>query len=81
MIIEEVPYDKKLHFGAGLGISLVVGIVTFVPLYGLIAGVVAGFAKEVYDWHDYGKFDVKDMIFTWLGTLAGFGIITALHYI
>lgn len=79
--IKSIPYDKKLHFGAGLGIALLVGIVSFVPWYGLVAGVLAGIAKEVYDWHDYGKFDVKDMIATWIGALVGFGIITALQYI
>ncbi len=61
--------DKKLHMLCGLLISLLIGLDN--PIYGLFAGVVAGAAKEVYDYLDYGLFDKYDMLATWAGALIG----------
>lgn len=61
--------DKKLHLLAGLGIAIIFGWQN--PLIGLAAGFIAGVAKEVYDYFDYGLFDKKDMLFTWLGATIG----------
>ncbi len=64
-----MPYDKKLHFLWGCIIALLIGL--YNPIYGLSAGVVAGVAKEVYDYLDYGLFDKYDMLATWAGALIG----------
>lgn len=64
-----MPYDKKLHFLCGCIISLLVGL--YNPLYGLYAGVVAGVAKEVYDYYDYGGPDIKDFLATAVGSILG----------
>lgn len=61
--------DKKLHLICGLAIAIVFG--WQYPLIGLLAGVIAGIGKEVYDYFDYGLFDKKDMLFTWLGATIG----------
>ena len=66
--------DKLYHFIAGFLISLIGGY--FNPLCGLFLGIFAGVAKEVYDYYDYGLFDKKDMLFTWLGAIIGYlGVI------
>lgn len=64
-----MPYDKKLHLICGCIIALLIGL--YNPICGLSAGVTAGAAKEVYGYYDYGKFDTKDMFFTWAGALIG----------
>lgn len=64
-----MPYDKKLHILCGLLLSLLIGV--YNPIYGLFAGVVAGVAKEVYDYYDYGLFDKYDMLATWAGAVIG----------
>lgn len=64
--------DKKLHLLAGLGISIIFGWQN--PLIGLVAGLLAGIAKEVYDYMDYGLYDTKDMLYTWVGTVLGAGL-------
>lgn len=64
--------DKKLHLLAGLAIAIIFGWQN--PLIGLAAGFVAGVAKEVYDYLDYGLLDKKDMFATWAGSLLGAGL-------
>ena len=66
-----MAYDKKLHFGAGVLIAVVVGAVLHKPEFGLVAALVAGVLKECWDWHSYGDFDEKDTFATWLGGLVG----------
>lgn len=66
-----MAYDKKLHFAAGFIISVCVGFILHEPLYGLAAAAFAGIMKEVRDWYVYRGPDVKDMVVTWLGGLAG----------
>ena len=72
-----MAYDKKLHFAAGLIISVCVGFALHEPLYGLAAAAFAGVMKEVRDWCVYRGFDWKDMVVTWLGGLVG-SIVTML---
>lgn len=65
-----MSYDKKkLHFLCGLLISLLIGL--YNPIYGLSASVTAGVAKELYDYLDYGLFDTKDILATWVGAAIG----------
>ena len=67
-----MAYDKKLHLASGLAIAFVFGIAN--PWIGLGCGMAAGVAKEIYDYFDYGLFDKKDMLFTWLGAAIGTGL-------
>lgn len=64
-----MPYDKKLHLICGCIIALFVGL--YSPAYGLLASLLAGAAKELYDYYDYGLFDKYDMLATWAGAVIG----------
>lgn len=82
-MFDKIPYDKKLHFAAGFIVTVVVGISLFwfavnsFVMIGIGTGFLAGIAKEIYDEYDYGGFDWKDMIATWIGALVG-GIMLAI---
>lgn len=67
----KIPRDKKLHFAAGLLISLSVGL-AFTPWLGFSLALLAGVLKEAWDWHVYRGPDWQDMLATWAGALAGF---------
>ena len=58
--------DKLSHFFAGAAIAATVALYLD-PLYGLVAGILAGLAKELYDRAGYGTPDFKDFIATALG--------------
>lgn len=62
-----MPHDKKLHLICGCIISLLIGLHN--PIYGLLVGMIAGIAKELYDYLDYGLFDKYDMLATWAGAV------------
>ena len=76
-----MAYDKKLHFIAGLCISVVAMLLYFYyygtvnVLLGFGGGMVAGVAKEVKDEITYGGFDKYDMLATWAGSLLGAGLV------
>ena len=60
--------DKYLHFIAGMIISAFFALV--VPtgnIWCVVPAIIAGFAKDLYDYYDYGTFDWKDVIATILG--------------
>lgn len=61
--------DKKLHMTCGFCIALFVGM--YNPKLGLTVGMVAGIAKEAYDYCSYGVFDKMDMLATWAGAVIG----------
>lgn len=54
--------DKKKHFLCGMVIGMA---------FTMVAAVVAGIAKEVYDKKKGGKFDADDMVATWIGGMIG----------
>jgi len=82
--IGSIPKDKKLHFYAGFGISVIVGLIFAYDgtafnniergvLVGVGAGVAAGIAKEVI-WDlllKKGQFDLVDAWATFFGTGLG----------
>ena len=76
-----MAYDKKLHFIAGLCISVVAMLLHFYyygtvnVLLGVGGGMVAGVAKEIKDEIAYGGFDKYDMLATWLGATVGAGLV------
>ena len=79
-----MAYDKKLHFIAGLCISVAAMLLYFYyygtvnVLPGIGCGMVAGVAKEVKDEITYGGFDELDMLTTWLGATVGTGLVCIL---
>jgi len=83
-ISAQIPYDKKLHIGAGFVIST---WGTFAAdacgynaeqsaLFGVVASFGAGVAKELADGCGFGTMDIKDFRATMYGGLVG----TALSY-
>ena len=70
--------DRKMHLGAGCFVSFV-SLIFFEAVHAhwmWVVGTVLFTAifKELKDWHDYGKFDIFDAIYT----VAGGGIGMAL---
>jgi len=65
-----MAFDKRLHFAAGLIISVIIGYYSS-PEWGLFAAMFAGLMKELRDWGCYRGFDWRDMMATWLGGLLG----------
>ena len=70
-----IPKDKTYHLIVGFIITLAVGLFFGNVAAGLLAGVVAGVAKEVKDYLDYGKFDGFDMFATWIGSFLGSAVV------
>ncbi len=61
---QSIGTDKYDHFAAGAATEVVGHKMDLTPTS---AAFVVGFAKELYDYADYGKFDAKDLLATWLG--------------
>jgi len=78
-IFPNIPVDKKLHFIAGFLIALIGGILTD-PITGIGFALAAGIAKECYDDYSYGKFDIADMLATWVGGACGFALVSLINY-
>jgi len=67
--------DKICHFLIGATIAIIVTLLSE-PLYGVIAGVVVGLIKELYDHYTYDLFDFFDLFATVAGAVIG---VMALH--
>ena len=78
-----LPVDKYIHF--------IVGILFGVLLYRLIplelgwrilislgGTALIGTAKETYDYLDYGLFDTKDLLATFIGGVVGLILVIGL---
>lgn len=74
-----IPRDKIYHFIAGL-ILCVIGCIALSPIGGIGLAVIGGISKECYDYYDYGKYDVFDMLATWVGGCAGFIVFALFNY-
>ena len=65
-----IPPDKQGHFIAGQAAFIAAFLLSWNPLYGLVASCIAGIGKEAYDKIiKKGKVDVFDAIATILGGL------------
>ena len=70
--------DKEMHFWAGVTVSIFTLIIfkaveaPYCPLW--VAGftIAAALGKEVKDLMDYGKFDWRDAVYTFVGGMSGF---------
>lgn len=70
--------DREMHFWAGCWISFA-ALILFEALgwhWGWTVSVVclAAIGKEVKDWHDYGKFDIFDALYTIAGGSIGMAL-------
>ena len=70
--------DKEMHVGAGCLISFV-ALIFFEAIHAhwiWVVGtvVVAAVGKELQDLHDYGKFDIFDMLYTIAGGSIGMAL-------
>jgi hypothetical protein len=63
--------DKLKHFIAGAIITLIVGAIAHNVIYGLIASMIAGIAKEVWDYMGNGVSDFGDVLATLQGAIIG----------
>ena len=69
--------DKLLHFLAGFFIAGLIGV--FNPLWGLLAGLIAGAVKEAYDrFTGKGTPEFLDFAFTAFGAVVA---IVAIIYV
>ena len=70
--------DKEMHFWAGVWVSffaLILFKAVDVPncwLWVLTAVIATAIGKELKDLLDYGKFDYRDAIYTFVGGMSGF---------
>jgi len=75
---DKIPIDKKLHFAAGAGISLVTYATVIqitdnhktATIWSIAIPIVVGLAKELIDEKKYKGFDSKDLAATALGGLS-----------
>lgn len=72
--------DKVLHLLAGFVISFLIGL--YNPVYGVFAGVAAGFAKEAFDFF-YNKYkqekvatvEMTDFVTTAIGAILAYIVL------
>ncbi len=69
-----------MHFLAGLLIAISAGFF-FGPEWGPAAAALAGLAKEIYDYFDYGEADILDAVATLAGGFAGFAVWELISWI
>lgn len=78
----QVPYDKKLHAGAGVVVgtwgTFAGNSMNWKPekaaLFGIGSVAAAGLGKELWDEIEYGGFDYKDLRATMYGGVVGVGL-------
>lgn len=63
--------DKRLHLEAGVIIAFFAAIYFASDLHGLYTGFIAGAIKELIDHIRYRGADLKDFLFTALGSIIG----------
>lgn len=70
-LLLRVPIDKWLHFIAGMVVAAVCVITFGWPGWvGFLAAVVAGLAKEAFDWYTTKVVEWKDGVATAIGGLV-----------
>lgn len=62
--------DKLYHFIAGILIFAICYLRWESPAICYLATIIIGTLKELYDYNNYGKFDVMDLVFTVAGGAA-----------
>lgn len=75
-----ISLDKQAHFFSGMALAFTVGLFSD-PLWGFLAAMAAGIAKEVWDMSGRGTPDALDMMATLSGGIAAFVMFKAAEYI
>lgn len=75
-----IPIDKQAHFFSGMALAFTVGLFSD-PLWGFLAAMAAGIAKEVWDMSGRGTPDALDMMATLGGGIAAFVVFKAAEHI
>lgn len=70
--------DKAYHMLAGVAISLLFGWLTRDVLIGFTSALLAGIAKEIYDYYGNGTSEMNDIIATAQGGAIGLIILTVM---
>lgn len=73
--------DKLMHLLAGVAISLLFGWLAHDALAGFTVALVAGVAKEAYDYFGHGTSDFNDFIATAQGGAIGLIILTVIDFL
>jgi hypothetical protein len=68
--------DKVKHFVVGLLATMVFLEIGLAPIVNLALVFLIGIGKEVYDYFDYGKFDVLDILATVSPGMIVYGLLT-----
>lgn len=79
--VENVPQDKKVHFLAGLAITI---LISFFLSYGVAFLIAIGISalKELYDKiSGTGVADIYDFLYSSVGAFVGFLLMLAIRYI
>ena len=74
-----IPKDKIYHAIAGFLLCIIFTLIDD-PITGIGAAICGGIAKECYDHYLYGKFDIADMIATWVGGCVAFALLALIRY-
>lgn len=63
-----IPYDKRIHFAVCFLIALL--LFPLIGWWGAAFAMLAGIAKEMFDFDDYGLFSWGDILADLAGTAA-----------
>lgn len=73
--------DKMKHLLVGVAISLLFGWLAHDALAGFTSALVAGVAKEVYDYYGSGTSELNDIIATAQGGAIGLIILIVMNFL
>lgn len=64
-----IPSDKRMHLSFGMLIAALVVIALHLQWWGLVAAMVAGILKELFDWITTKTVEPSDFTWTSMGGL------------
>ena len=70
--------DKMKHLLAGIAISLLFGWLAHDVLAGFTSALLAGVAKELYDYYGNGTSELNDIIATAQGGVVGLVVLVVI---
>ena len=73
--------DKMKHLLAGVVISLLFGWFSHDVLIGFTSALLAGIAKEIYDYFGHGTSELNDIIATAQGGVVGLVVLVVMDFL
>ena len=70
-----------LHMIVGFILMIIAVILIRNPIIAFTIVIIAGAGKELYDYIDYGQFDIWDMLFTILGGIIAYFLVKLISLI